>query len=189
MDGTRGYEYIYPEERIRFTSIDDGQPGDYASYDDWPHYAVIEHYDENGSVIWSITTESVYCLNGGYSPIGASPDTFFYTNYDDIFAIDIATGSPVWTVPNQLGGHDGGFRGKAVGKAGEVYICVTSGGNCMVINSKGEVVHVDDKSSGSYFGANLVFTDISYSGNNMISVTARNEDGQVNQFLISQDDL
>ena len=72
-----------------------------------------------------------------------------------------------------------------MGKAGEVYICVTSSGRCMVINTAGEVIHVDD----GFFGPNLVFTDIRYSGDNMISVTARSEDGKVNQFLISRDAL
>ena len=182
---TGAHEYVYPEAHIRFTSYDVGQPGDYSTINDWPHYAVIEHYDENGTTLWSITTDNVYCLNGGYSPIGASSDTFFYTKYDDIYAIDIEDGSLIWTVPNQIGGHDGGFRGKAVGKAGEVYICVTSSGRCMVINTAGEVIHVDD----GFFGPNLVFTDIRYSGDNMISVTARSEDGKVNQFLISRDAL
>ena len=177
----------YPEAQIRFTSYDVGQPGDYLDVREWPHYAVIEHYDEKGEVLWSVTTDRVYRLNGGVAPIGASPDMFFYTDYDQIYAIGIADGAPVWTVPNQIGGKDGGFKGKAVGNAGEVYICAAGSGKCMVISSRGEVVHSD--ADISPIGANLIFTDIRYSGDNMISVTAQSQDGKINQFMISRDDL
>ena len=177
----------YPEAQIRFTSYDVGQPGDYPDMSEWPHYAVIEHYDEKGEVLWSVITDRVYRLNGGVAPIGASPDMFFYTDYDQIYAIGIADGAPVWTVPNQIGGKDGGFKGKAVGNAGEVYICAAGSGKCMVISSRGEVVHSD--ADISPIGANLLFTEIRYSGDNMISVTAQSQDGKINQFMISRDDL
>ena len=177
----------YPDAKIRFTSYDVGQPGDYPDVSEWPHYAVIEHYDEKGEVLWSVTTDRVYRLNGGVAPIGASPDMFFYTDYDQIYAIGIADGAPAWTVPNQIGGKDGGFKGKAVGNAGEVYICAAGSGKCMVINSRGEVVHSD--ADISPIGANLIFTDIRYSGDSMISVTAQSQDGKINQFMISRDDL
>ena len=180
-------EYIYTEAGIRFTSYDVGQPGDYPAINDWPHYAVIEHFDEAGNIVWSVTTDTVYCLNGGVRPIGASADVFFYTDYDYIYAIEIASGKPVWSVPNTIGGRDGCFCGKAVGKAGEVYICAANSGKCMVINSRGMVVHADDP-SGSYFGPGMVFTDIHYEGD-MIIVTARNDEGRINQFMIFRGDL
>ena len=177
----------YPEAQIRFTSYDVGQPGDYLNLNDWPHYAVIEHYGDAGEVLWSVTTDRVFRLNGGVVPIGASPELFFYTDFDQIYAIGIADGAPIWTVPNQIGGKDGGFRGKAVGNAGEVYICATNSGKCMVINSRGEVIHSDADSS--LIGTNMIFADISYSGDQMISVTVKSEDGRMHQFTIPKEAL
>jgi len=57
----------------------------------------------------------------------------------------------------------------------------------MVINSRGEVIHSDADSP--LIGTNMIFTDISYSGDQMISVTVKSEDGRMRQFTIPGDDL
>ena len=180
MDQQGIYGYYFPEVRIRFT--------EYNVYGttDYPHYAVIEHYDESGSVVWQITTDMIYGLNAGYVPLGASPDVFYYSNVENAFAVDIATGAPIWTVyTKDLGGTDGKYSGKAVGKDGEVYMCVRSSGKCMVINANGVIVYTD--TANAYPGPNMVFSDISYTDNDMINVTTYDsESGKSAQFSFSR---